>query len=394
MSFSRFRLPLTIAAFALAQGLCWGMTFNLPAITGKAMAEALGLPYPAVMAGPTVMLMAMAAAAVPFLKLFERLGARSVMPASVGVGAVGLAVIAMAASPWAFFAGWLLVGLAGAGMLTTAIQIGLAEVAGARARHAIAALLVFGGLSTTICWPLLGGLQQAFGWRMATLIGAALMLLVAAPIYHLMLVRRPSGGPRKTEAGQAPPIDRVAFGLLAYSTAANGVVTWGFSLTIITLIEGRGVDHPMAVFIASFLGIAALMARLIDFVGDKRWNSLATALLAGASLPLSFAVLIIGSGAPAAIAFVITYGVASGAMAVARSTLPLDLFPAAAYARASSMLALPLNLSFACAPPLFAAILAGPGSEAALWVATALSLSALVSLGLLAHRRHGGALTM
>ena len=47
------------------------------------------------------------------------------------------------------------------------------------------------------------------------------------------------------------------------------------------------------------------------------------------------------------------------------------------------MLALPLNLSFALAPPLFAAILAGPGSDAALWLATALSLAALTSLALL-----------
>lgn len=94
---SRFRLPLTITAFALAQAVCWGMTFNLPAITGAAMAETLGLPYPAVMAGPTVMLVAMAAAAVPFLKLFERFGARLVMTSSTAVAALGLAVIASAA---------------------------------------------------------------------------------------------------------------------------------------------------------------------------------------------------------------------------------------------------------------------------------------------------------
>lgn len=386
---SRLRLPVTIAAFALAQSLCWGMTFNLPAITGKAMAEALGLPYAAIMAGPTVMLVAMAAAAVPFMRLFQRFGTQPVMTTCVVLGACGLGVIALSTAPWAYFAGWLLVGIAGAGMLTTAIQIGLAEIAGPKARQAVAALLVFGGLSTTLCWPLLGSLQAAFGWRNATLLGAGLMLVVAAPIYWLLLARRPAGSAKRAEAGPAPPIDRLAFALLAYSTAANGVVTWGFSLTIITLIEGRGVEHGSAVFIASFLGLAALLARLIDFVGGKRWDSLGTALLAGAALPLSFVVLIVASGAPAAVAFVIAYGVASGAMAVARSTMPLDLFPAAAYARASSMLALPLNLSFACAPPLFATILAGPGSEAALWVATGLSLSALVSLTVLVlrHRR-------
>ncbi len=379
ISESRIRFALTITAFALAQAVCWGMTFNLPAITGRAMADALGLPYAAVMAGPTVMLVAMAAAAVPFLKLFQRFGARLVT-GSVGIGTLGLAVIATAIAPWAYFTGWLLVGVAGTGMLTTAMQIGVAELAGVRARQAIGALLIFGGLATTISWPLLSALQAAFGWRLTTLIGAGLLLAIAAPIYWLLLAKRPAGAMKATDATPSPSLDWIAFGLLAFSSAANGIVTWGFSLTIITLFEGRGLEHGTAVLVASFIGLAALSARLINFIGGERWDGLATGLIAAAALPLSFAVLLLGAGAPAAVAFVVVYGLASGALAVARATMPLDLFAAAAYARASSMLALPLNLSFACAPPLFAAILAGPGSDVALWVATGLSLLALIAL--------------
>jgi len=390
LSESRFRLPLTIAAFALAQAVCWGMTFNLPAITGSAMAEALRLPYPTIMAGPTVMLVTMAFAAVPCLRLFQRYGARRVMSAGTVLAALGLATIATGSTAWSYFAGWLLVGVAGAGMLTTAMQIGVAEWAGPRARQAIGALLIFGGLSTTLSWPLLGALQAAFGWRTATLVGAALLLVVAAPIYWLLLARRPAGVAKPADRDAIQLLDRVAFALLAFASAANGIVTWGFSLTIITLFEGRGLEHGTAVLVASFIGVTALTARLVDFAAGKRWNSLATGLAAAAALPLSFAVLIVGTGAVAAIAFVAVYGLASGVLAVARSTMPLDLFPPAAYARASSMLALPLNLSFACAPPLFAALLAGPGSDVALWVATGLSLSALISLALLMlrHRRN------
>ncbi|MDR3474022.1 MAG: MFS transporter [Devosia sp.] len=387
MSESRFRLPLVIGALALAQCFCWGMTFNLPAITGRAMAEALGLPYAAVMGGPTVMLVVMALAAVPFLKLFERLGARPIMTTSVIVGALGLVAVAASTAPWAYFAGWLLVGIAGAGMLTTAVQIGLAELAGRRAKNAIAALLVFGGLSSTICWPLLGALQTAVGWRMATLIGAGLMLTVGAPIYWLLLAKRSAGAARrKAEVGPVLSLDRTAFTLLAFSTAANGFVTWGFSLTIITLFEGRGIDHATAVLIASFIGLMQFPARLFNFAGGRWLGGLGVALLAGAGLPVSFVLLAFGAGTPAAIVFVVVYGLAGGIMAVARATMPLDLFPAAAYARASSMLALPLNLSFAVAPPVFAAILSGPGSEVALWVATGLSLAALAALTLLVLR--------
>lgn len=390
MRLSRFRLPLIIAALALAQAVCWGMTFNLPAITGLAMAEALALPYFVVMMGPTVMLVVMALVAVPLLHLFERLGTRLVMTVSVGLGALGLAIVASATAHWAYFLGWIVIGGAGAGMLTTAVQIAVAELAGPQARRAIGALMVFGGLGTTLCWPLIGALQAAFGWRAATLLGALALLVVAAPIYWLLLARRPEGTATTDKSGAHTRLDWIAFGLLAFSTAANGIVTWGFSLTIITLFESRGLDHGTAIVIASFVGVAALSARLIDFLASRRWNSLATGLVAGAGLPASFAILIFGTGELAAAAFVALYGLTSGILAVARSTIPLDLFPAGAYARASSMLALPLNLSFACAPPLFAALLVGPGSDVALWIATALSLAALVALILLVLRHRSG----
>lgn len=123
MQQSRFRLPMIVAALALAQAICWGMTFNLSAITGGAMAEALEMPYFVVMMGPTVMLVVMALIAVPMLQVFQRLGMRLVMTASVGLGALGLAIVALAIWPWAYFVGWVVVGAAGAGMLTTAVQI-------------------------------------------------------------------------------------------------------------------------------------------------------------------------------------------------------------------------------------------------------------------------------
>ena len=207
---SRFRLPLIVAALALAQAVCWGMTFNLPAITGGAMAEALDVPYFVVMMGPTVMLVLMALIAVPLLQVFQRLGMRLVMTASAGLGSIGLAIVALAMWPWAFFVGWVIVGAAGAGMLTTAVQIAIAELAGPYARRAIGALMVFGGLGTTLCWPLLGALQAAYGWRAATMLGAAALLLMAAPIYWQLLAKR-SGGTATTvkRDGRSIRLDRL-----------------------------------------------------------------------------------------------------------------------------------------------------------------------------------------
>jgi len=316
----RLRLPWILGAFAVAQGLGWGMTFNLPAITGSSMAHALGIPYALVMVGPTAMLLVMAITALPFARLFERRGARVVMTGGVIVGMVGLVVIALSTAPWSYFLGWTVVGVSGAASLTTAIQIGLAELTGPQAKRAIGGLLVFGGLSTTICWPLLGVLQSSLGWRLATLIGAATMLVVNAPIYWWLLAKRPKEPDAQGEFEPLPSLDRTSFALLALSTAANGLVTWGFSLTMISLFEDRGISHSEAVFLGSLVGVGQFVARLFHFAGGRRWKELTMGLAAGVALSLSFGLMIGFTGVPAATLFVVVYGLAAGALAVARST--------------------------------------------------------------------------
>jgi hypothetical protein len=93
-----------------------------------------------------------------------------------------------------------------------------------------------------------------------------------------------------------------------------------------------------------------------------------------------------GSGRTIVIVFLLLYGLASGAMSVARSTIPLAVFPPGSFARASSRLALPLNLSYAAAPPTFSAILTRGNASSALVLATVLSMIALFALATLAIR--------
>ena len=133
---------------------------------------------------------------------------------------------------------------------------------------------------------------------------------------------------------------------------------------------------------------------MVDFLGGRRWSSFVTGIAASALFPLSFVVLLLTSNFAGAMLFATLYGIASGVTTVARATLPLQIFPAGAYARASSQLAVPLNLAFAAAPPAFTAILTSAGPHAALWLAMVISIfafCALVGLLLLHNRTHQNA---
>lgn len=173
---------------------------------------------------------------------------------------------------------------------------------------------------------------------------------------------------------------------MAGAIAANGFITWGFSLTLIPLFEDRGLARTEAVAIASSLGLVQIAARLADALGGKRWSGLTTGLIASSVLPIAYVLLLTGNGRGLVLTFVVLYGLAGGAMAIARSTIPLAVFPRVAYARASARLALPMNLAFAIAPPVFGAILTQAGADTALILATAMSTLALTLLIVLARR--------
>ena len=378
-----------VVALSLTQLIGWGATFYLPAVTGPAMAGELGMALPMVMAGPTIMLVVMAAISWPLGSMIERHGTRPIMTLGSALGAAGLLTLGLAHGPVFYILSWAALGLAGTCMLTTPAQIAVSEMAGERARRALGVLILAGGLTSTIVWPLTGLLQDQCGWRATTLLFAALMLFVCAPLHWITLARQP----REKSAAKAAPepalIHGPSFTLLAASFAANGFVTWGFALTIIILFEAAGLDHAGALAAAAFIGIARWAGRLVDFLGGGRWSGFAIGLAGSALFPLSFAVLLLSNSFTGAMLFATLYGIASGITAVTRATLPLQIFPTGTYARASARLAVPLNLSYAAAPPLFTTVVTYAGPQAALWLALVISSIAYCTLLglLLVHRR-------
>ncbi|MEN3350822.1 MAG: hypothetical protein V7632_4457 [Bradyrhizobium sp.] len=170
--------------------------------------------------------------------------------------------------------------------------------------------------------------------------------------------------------------------------ALNAFVSFGFSAVLVELLKAQGVSAAEAVAFGSTLGVVQVSARGIDFLGGGRWDGITTGLVAGTLLPVAMLILIIGHGTTWAIAaFIQIYGLGSGALAVARATIPLVFCDKSAFAKATSHLALPLNLISAAAPPILASALTRFGSNAVLELAFVCSCGALVLLALLGRRR-------
>ncbi|MEZ5714755.1 MAG: hypothetical protein R3D85_06045 [Paracoccaceae bacterium] len=186
------------------------------------------------------------------------------------------------------------------------------------------------------------------------------------------------------------------FLLIVLAVALNGFVSFGIESIGIELFRALGAEMGHAIAIASLLGLFKLAGRIIDLAGGRRWDALSTAQVAAVAMPLGLvAVGLFGAGpglGPASwsvpvAAYLVLFGIGSGAFAVSRATMPLLFYRRADYAAAMSAIAVPLNLINALAPPVLAGLLVVAGPWAVLGLMAGLGTLAAILLAWLSRLR-------
>ncbi len=380
-----------LVVVAIGQVIGWG-TVGLLAVVGREVAADLGMDIAAVFAGNSIFYVATGLSAPVLARAFIRFGARRVMISGSIIAAPGFVLLSHATGPASFFAAWIILGIAGSATLATATYILLNEIVGRAARRAIGALMLVTGLASSVFWPTTSFLSGVIGWRGTCLVYAGLMVLVCLPLYVFGLPRFVE---RKEEAagssrvsGETKIVRKSTFYLIASATVLGAFVSFGFSATMIELLKAEGLTPAQAVTFGSMLGVIQVSARGLDFLGGGRWDGITTALIATATLVVAILLLMIGGGSHWMIAaFILLYGLGSGALAVARATIPLVFYDSAEFARATSRIALPLNLIAAASPPILVGLLSNFGSNALLGVGALCASAALLMLYWLSGHR-------
>jgi predicted MFS family arabinose efflux permease len=345
-----------------------------------------------VFAGTSVFYIAMGLASPWLARPFTRYGARRVMMVGTLVSTPGFILLAVAQGPLTYFAGWVFLGVAGSATLTTAGLIVLNEVAGRNARSAIGALMLVTGLASSVFWPTTAFITSLFGWRCACLVYAGIMPLVCLPLFAFGLPIPNKAGPVTVHGvastGLPAGPTRSTLYLMIATLGLYVFVSFGMGAVLIELFKAEGLSAAQAVSFGSMLGVIQVAARGIDFLGGGRWDGISTGLVAGFALPVAMLLLMTGGGSPWTVAiFMLLYGMGSGALAVARATMPLIFYDKAEFTKATSRMALPLNVLSAVSAPILVALLTRFGSNALLGLTLLCSCAALAILVLLGRRR-------
>jgi len=278
--------------------------------------------------------------------------------------------------------------------LTQAAAAAMSQLAGPQARQAIGLLMLLGGFSSTIFWPLAAFLDATIGWRAMCLVFAAMHLLLCVPI-HAVFVRvrlaeessRPTGGLVSAAPRLTPERRRAAFILMATAFSLTGFVSWGLPLQMVEILKAFGHPATFAVLAGSLMGPAQMAARLAEMVFGRSLGILTIGVISAALMPVAVGLPVLGpSSAAVAIAFVFGYGMAAGAMTVVRNVAPLALFGRETYATMNGWLSLPQNIVFAISPMVFAFVMRHWGAAATLVLAFGAALAALGTMSMLERR--------
>lgn len=377
MGNSRVRVVTTLG---IAQTLAWASSYYLPALLARPMAAELGVDEPTVFAAFSVALVVSALVGPHSGRRIDRWGGRSVLMATSGLFALGLASMALASGPRGLFAAWLVMGVAMGGGLYEAAFASLVRLYGQEARGPITGITLIAGFASTVGWPLTAALEHAFGWRGACWAWAGLHLLIGLPLNAWLPRATPPLA--ATPAGAAAAVDTkppaMTAALLAWVFAVSWFISTAMAAHLPRLLAAVGAAPTAVILVSALVGPAQVAGRLLEFGLLRHLHPLHSARAAALMHPLGAALLAL-LGAPAVAAFALLHGAGNGILTIAKGTLPLALFGAQGYGQRQGLLVLPARLAQALSPWLFGLLLAGFGTRV-LWFSAALGLSALAAL--------------
>jgi hypothetical protein len=355
-----------VTVLGVTEILSWGAIFYPPVLMVPLIAADHGWSKAFTMGGFSVGLFVGGLVSRYVGGAIDRYGGHVVMPCGSLIGALGLAGLVVAQSAAAYFAVWMVLGVAMAASLYDPAFATLGRIFGANARAPITALTLAGGFASTAGWPATQFLIDKVGWRGTYLVYAALLAVVAAPLEQ------------KAPAAVHSPYGLV-FALVATAFAAYAFVPSALSAHLLAIFKRFGLAPDTVVAIGMLFGPAQVLARIGELTFARNLNPLWTARCSLGLLVAAFALIALTPfSAAVAAAFAVMYGMANGLMTIARGTVPLSLFGAGGYGLLVGRIGGPFLVVQAVAPVVLAYVVERASDDAGLLVVAAFAVVALV----------------
>ena len=266
----------------------------------------------------------------------DRIGGRWVMTLGSVASAGGLWGLSQVTGPIGLTVAILLTQMAAMFVLYDVAFASIAKLRpGPAAQSAISGITLFGGVASTIYWPLTLTLSNLYGWQVTWQIHAASVLLICVPA-HWFSLRTENGicaPPEKRKEGSEtwPPLQgparRQAMIWMVLSFTFSGYIMGALMSLWVSNVEALGHSAAVAVSAGALIGPAKTAGRFFELIFGRALHPLITSFISLGLMMIGFSILL-GFGATFAglMVFAVLYGMGDGIKTITMGTLPLALF--------------------------------------------------------------------
>jgi hypothetical protein len=373
-----------VSALGVAQIFAFGTTYYLPAVLAAPIAADTGWPLAWVIGGLSLGML-VAGMVSPWVgRRIHARGGRMVLAAGAGLLGLGLGVLAMSPALPMYLAGWIVIGFGMASGLYSAVFSTLGQMYGDRARQPIAAVTLFGGFASTICWPLSAFLVAHVGWRGACAGYALIQLVLVLPLYLVSLRGEQRPIPESAHTSSTAPASAAVtmpFLLLAAIITFGSTISTIMSVHLLAILQARDIALGAAVALGALVGPSQVGARFVEMMIARHHHPIWTMLASALFMTIGIGTLWVGL--PILSVALVFYGAGLGIESIARATLPLALFDPRSYAPIMGRLALPSLIAQAAAPTIGTFLVLHLGAGGTLATLTILGVLKLSLVGAL-----------
>jgi MFS family permease len=385
---SGLRRVLTV--LCVTEIVSWGVLYYAFPVLAPSVAADTGWSIAQVTAAFSTGLVVSALLGIPAGRWLDRAGPRPLMTLGSVLAVPAVAGIATASSLPAFFAAWVLAGVAMAGTLYPPAFAALTRWWGPRRITALTAVTLLAGLASTIFAPLTATLLAHLQWRRSYLVLAVVLGAITIPA-HLLGLRGHWPDP---DPAEQPPAhverapDAIArsrpFLFLIAAITLGTFVAFAVVVNQVPLLIERGLSTSVAAWALGLGGLGQVLGRL-GYGRLTRATSVRTrsvVILALAAVATALLAVLPGPTA-LLIAAAMLAGAVRGVFTLLQATAVSDRWGAAHYGRLNGLLSAPALLATALAPWAGAALAQALGSYPAVFLILAgiAALAAVLAIG-------------
>lgn len=353
-----------VSALSIAVTISYGTIFYAFALVIEPMERELGWSKSALTAAFSLALGASALFSVPVGRLIDLGHGRAVMTGGSVLAAILLGLWSQTASYPAFMLIWFGLGAAMSAVLYEPAFAVLAGHLGLMTRRGITVMTLVAGFASTIFIPLTHLLIEAYGWRGALLVLAALNLGLCAVLEALSIPGAAGlvGHAHPAHAAGIPSnarwvLSSASFWFFVVTSVLQGMISTGIPVHLIPMLVEKGFSLDAAVAAFAIVGPAQVAARFLTGFGERTLSLKGIGILTMGLNVLAFALLpFIPAGSWLIMAFAAFYGASNGMMTIVRALLPPELFGRENYGVIQGMISMPVRIAMAATPFAFGAL--------------------------------------